>query len=229
MEDYLGLWRNKTTRRFMGHFLRGTWRGGRIVIQPKVTYWPDIKELGSNVYMQGYWQSELFFENVASELRLALRFREEPTGLNAEFASRIQSSNSVGIHVRRGDYLSNAKNQKLYAVCSPNYYLNAIDEILLRKPDAKFFVFSDEPTWARQLLANRAVKFELVEHNRGKDSYNDLRLMSLCRNIIIANSTFSWWAAWLQDRSDKIIIAPKRWYIPLGMDIDIIPQRWTRM
>lgn len=229
MRDCLGLLRGKIARRVIGRFLRGTSRDGRLVIQPTVTYWPGILDVGPDAYLQGYWQSERFFESVAAELRHALRFREAPTGLNADFAARIQSCNSVGVHIRRGDYLSNEKNRDLYAVCNSQYYLEAVDQVLRQQPDARFFIFSDDPDWARELLVHRAVIFEVVEHNRGADSYNDLRLMSLCKHMIIANSTFSWWAAWLQERDDKIIIAPRNWLRPPGLDVDIIPQRWLRL
>ena len=229
MRECLGICRGKMTRRVMGRFMAGTWLGGRVVLQPTVSYWSGFQDIGPNAYLQGYWQSEKFFDNVVSELRASLSFLKQPDGINSEFATRILSCNSVGVHVRRGDYLSNTKNKDLYAECTPNYYLNAIDMVLRLNSDAHFFVFSDDPAWARQLLAHRAKFVTVVDHNRGADSYNDLRLMSLCRHNIIANSTFSWWAAWLQERPYKLVIAPKLWLREPGLDIDIVPKRWIRL
>lgn len=229
MKDCLGLFRSKFARRLVGNFSRGRCCSGRMVVQPSVTYWSGVLDIGPNAYLHGYWQSERFFDNVATELREALCFRLDPDRSNAEFAARILSCNSVGVHVRRGDYLTNAKNRDIYAVCSPKYYLDALDRVLQLQPNSHFFVFSDDPNWARQLLAERGVNYEVVDHNRGADSYNDLRLMSLCKHIIIANSTFSWWAAWLQERTDKIIIAPKHWLRRPDLDADIVPSRWMRI
>ena len=96
-------------------------------------------------------------------------------------------------------------------------------------PDARFFLFSDEPDWARELFKDRLGIIEVIDHNRGAESYNDLRLMSRCKHNILANSTFSWWAAWLRDGPEKLVIAPQRWLIPAGLDADMIPSRWTRI
>ncbi len=229
MQTCLGPLRSKVVRRLLGHFMRGSLRQGCVVFQPTVTYWPGIRELGGNAYLQGYWQSERFFDDAAGEVRAALMFRSSPSAVNARWIERIEGCNSVGMHVRRGDYARSSKNRKLYAVCSPAYYREAMDHVLQHHRDARFFVFSDEPHWALQLFSDRPGIVEIVDHNRGAESYNDMRLMSRCRHNIIANSTFSWWAAWLGERPRKIIIAPRRWLRPPGLDADMIPNRWTRV
>jgi hypothetical protein len=229
MRDCLGPFRSKRARRLIARFLPGVWYEGHLVVQPTIRYWPGILDVGPNAYLHGYWQSERFFDAVVTELRSALSFRFPLEGENAKFAMRMQSCNSVAVHVRRGDYLSNPKNKALFADCSPKYYLDAVKLVLDSQPDAHFFIFSDDPAWAKELLVPLTANIEVIEHNRGADSYNDLRLMSLSRHIIIGNSTFSWWGAWLQEREDKIIIAPKRWLRSPRLDIDIIPQRWIRI
>jgi hypothetical protein len=229
MQKCLGPLRSKVVRRLLGHFMRGTLRQGRVVFQPTVTYWPGIRELGATAYLQGYWQSECYFADAAVEVRAALLFRSGPSAVNARWIERIEGCNSVSMHVRRGDYIRSSKSRKLYAECSPDYYREAMDYMLQHHRDARFFVFSDEPEWALQLFADRSDIVEIVDHNRGAESYNDMRLMSRCRHNIIANSTFSWWAAWLGERPGKMIIAPRRWLRPPGLDADMIPNRWTRV
>ena len=229
MRECLGPWRSKAARRLLGRFVRGTLHGGRVVLQPTVTYWPGIREIGPSAYLQGYWQSERFFEDAVAEVRNALVFRSAPSEVNARWIERIEACTSVGMHVRRGDYVSNARNSKIYAICPPAYYRAAVDHVLQRHRDARFFIFSDEPEWARQLFADQSGIMEVVDHNRGSESYNDLRLMSRCRHNIIANSTFSWWAAWLLERPGKLIVAPQRWLRSPGLDADMIPARWTRI
>ena len=229
MRVCLGPWRSKQARRLLGRFRPGTLREGSVVVQPTVTYWPGIREVGPMTYLQGYWQSERFFDDAVEEVRTALHFRSPPSEANVHWIRRIESCNSVGLHVRRGDYITNGKNRSIYAVCPPEYYRGAVDHVLQRHPDARFFIFSDEPGWARQLFDDQSGIMEVVDHNRGSESYNDLRLMSRCRHNIIANSTFSWWAAWLLERPGKLIVAPQRWLRSPGLDADMIPARWTRI
>lgn len=230
LQHCLGPWRSRFMRRALGRFVPGTLRQGRAVFQPQFTYWPGIRELGAgDTYLHGYWQSERFFDDAAASIRSALVFRSPPAEENACWLDRIESCNSVGVHVRRGDFTSNARNRKLYAVCTPAYYRSALDWMLQHHPDARFFLFSDEPDWARELFKDRLGIIEVIDHNRGAESYNDLRLMSRCKHNILANSTFSWWAAWLRDGPEKLVIAPQRWLIPAGLDADMIPSRWTRI
>jgi hypothetical protein len=223
-----GTWRGGRARRMLGRFVTGTWRGGRAVFQPTVPYWSGFQNLGADVYLQGYWQSERYFAEVANELRSLLRFREPPSAVNARWIERIEGCVSVGVHVRRDDYAS-ARNRRIYAQCTPAYYRAAMDLVLGREPTARFFAFSDDPAWTRELFADRAAIVEVLDHNRGAESYNDLRLMAQCRHNIMANSTFSWWAGWLGERPDKTVIAPERWLLPPGWDVDMVPSRWVRL
>jgi hypothetical protein len=228
MKICLGPWRSRRARRMLGRFLRGTCRGGRVVFQPTVPYWPGFQNLSADVYLQGYWQSERYFVEVADELRSQLRFREPPSEVNARWIERIQGCVSVGMHVRRGDFTS-AKNSRLYAQCTAAYYRAAMDHVLCREPSARFFAFSDDPALTRELFADRAAIVEVLDHNRGAESYNDLRLMAHCKLCIMANSSFSWWAGWLGERPGKTVIAPERWLLPPGWDVDMVPSRWVRL
>ena len=202
--------------------------GGHALFEPSPTYWQGWEQAGADAYLHGYWQSERYFSAAASELRAALRFRAPPSTENAEWIERIQGCAAVAMHVRRGDY-STAKNSGIYAQCTPDYYRAAMSQILIAEPRAEFFVFSDEPAWAQQMLDRPGLKLQVVEHNRGPESYNDMRLMSCCSHFIIANSTFSWWGAWLGEKPGSKVIGPQAWFNAPGTSIDMLPARWARV
>jgi hypothetical protein len=117
----------------------------------------------------------------------------------------------------------------MHGTCTPDYYFKAIDFLRQRLPEARFFVFSDDPQWVVEVLASRYPSLVLVDHNRAQDSYNDMRLMSLCRHHIIANSTFSWWGAWLNPDPGKIVIAPCNWFANGTDSTDLIPDTYIRL
>ena len=141
----------------------------------------------------------------------------------------IQSSDAVAIHVRRGDYISNQNTTEFHGICSLDYYHKAIDEIISKVNDPHFFVFSDDPEWTQENLKIDAPT-TYVAHNSSDKNYEDLRLMSLCNHFIIANSSFSWWGAWLSRNESKIVIAPSRWFQDIKYnDSDRLPEEWKRI
>jgi Glycosyl transferase family 11 len=200
------------------------------IAEPHFHYWPGLRSrLTASAYLQGYWQSERYFAHHADTLRNDLRFRDPPLGLNAELAARIEGSESVSLHVRRGDYASNPKTQALHGCLPLRYYEDALRHVLERIPNATIFAFSDDPQWVAASLLPRHHGLVIVDHNRGADSYNDMRLMSLCRHHIIANSSFSWWGAWLVGRRDKIVVAPDRWFANGPETTGLLPPSWVRL
>jgi len=177
-------------------------------------------------YLHGYWQSQRFFSNQAEQIRADLSFCGELHGANLGIAHAITQCTSISVHVRRGDYVNNAKTSAMHGACSLEYYHNAIGMLLKRCPGARLFAFSDDPVWVSQMLKPYFPGMVLVDHNKGKDSYKDMWLMSLCHHHIIANSSFSWWAAWLTPCRDKIVIAPRRWFANGADSQDLIPDSW---
>jgi Glycosyl transferase family 11 len=176
------------------------------------------------LYLVGYWHTHIMVEEVADELRSELALKEPAQGKNLEVLEQInQCGNPVSLHVRRGDCTVAATAR----VALPfEYYSNAISTFKERLVDPTFFVFSDDIPFVKEYLPqNIATVF--VEHNDDFSAHEDMRLMSSCHHHIIANSTFSWWGAWLSPRSDKMVIAPKHWdltedsYYP-----DLLPQTW---
>jgi hypothetical protein len=187
----------------------------------------DFFRLDGDVYLDGYWQSEKYFAGITPVLKERFKPRMPLQGKNLETARRIVNSNSISIHVRRGDYITNQTNQGIYSACSADYYNGALSYISQRASDPALFVFSDDISWAKQHLA-LPIEPYCVDFNDEANCHLDMHLMSLCKHSIIANSSFSWWGAWLGSYEGKIVVAPKRWFSDSSFDTkDLIPERWT--
>ncbi len=181
--------------------------------QPKIFDWDDI-------YLEGYWQSEKYFRDVGNLLKKEFslesvrRNRDNGYGLSEEaerYLNRIEQGESVSIHVRRGDYLL-PQNQDLFGnICTDMYYENAVKKMMESRPDCMFYLFTNDNQWAAERLRERKdFPIVLVELPGNRD-YETLMLMSRCRHNILANSSFSWWASYLNDNPDKQVIAPAEW------------------
>lgn len=181
---------------------------------------------GDDSYLHGYWQSERYFAPIADQLRDELVIQTAPSADNARMAERIQASPSVSLHVRRGDYLQIAAHQ----VCGEAYYQRAIVELAETAGiEPEVFVFSNDPDWARDHLP-LPFKKTVVDLNGAETDYEDLRLMSLCQHNVIANSSFSWWGAWLNANPGKVVAAPSRWFgVPDLSNPDIWPEGWLKI
>lgn len=187
---------------------------------------PALLDSPDQSYLVGYWQSEKYFSNISGILRNELSFKKQPTAKNLAIANKMATENAVFLHIRRGDYVSHPDVAKLNGTCDQAYYEHAL-AIVADKVDAPvLYVFSDEPEWVRQ---NMRFPFPatVIDHNGQDEAHEDLRLMSLCKHAIIANSTFSWWGAWLIDSQDKVVVAPRKWFADPDIDTsDVIPDRW---
>jgi len=184
---------------------------------------------GGNLVLQGYWQSENYFAAAADRVRAVFRFRDPPDESNAACLNRIAGGPAVAVHVRRGDYASVPEVTAIYGLCGPDYYRAAADHLQRVAPEARYFVFSDDPDWAEQNLQWPGPS-EVVRHNVGKRDADDLRLMAACDHFVIANSSFSWWGAWLAGKPGKVVIAPKRWFAGAGhAEADRVPPEWVRL
>ncbi|HEY0030058.1 MAG TPA: alpha-1,2-fucosyltransferase [Bacteroidia bacterium] len=197
--------------------------------EPGFRFFKSALTAPNNSYLDGYWQSEEYFKDIRSQLLNELTLNSAASAKTIETSSRIKATNAVSIHVRRGDYISIAQNQSVYETCNETYYLNAMRRITLTVKDPVFYVFSDEPDWFRQNVKTQYA-VEYITHNLGADSYQDLYLMSICQHNIIANSSFSWWGAWLNASPGKIVIAPRKWFKGTGKDTsDLIPKQWIQL
>lgn len=158
--------------------------------------------------LYGYFQNENYFKDISHQLRLDFAFKKALEGKNAEIQNTIDSHNSISLHIRRGDYLNSNSNLKVLDI---SYYQKAIQFISNKIENPCFFIFSDDINWVKE---NLDLKFNhiFVDWNTNQDSYIDMQLMSLCKHNIIANSSFSWWGAWLNNNPNKFVIAPSTWY-----------------
>lgn len=190
---------------------------------------PHILAVPSPVYLHGYWQSERYFDSIPEVIRTDFQVRAPLTGRNREVAQGIAASESVSLHVRRGDYVSDPRTLASLGLCSLGYYAAAVSLLVERLARPRFFVFSDDPTWAAANLELPG-RPTFVDHNDAGTDYEDLRLMSLCRHHVIANSSFSWWGAWLNPSPEKIVVAPRQWRADAPQACpDICPPRWVRL
>ncbi len=197
------------------------------VIPECVLYYPDVLEcLSKNEYFDRQCQSYMYYDNCREELYHAFEFdRSILSNQTIEMEKKIVSSNSVSIHVRRGDYLQK-ENVGLGSVCDESYYYRAIDFMKSKVDNPHFFIFSDDKDWVKSNM--RMPNTTIVDHNYGRNSWQDMYLMSKCCNNILANSSFSWWAAYLNRHHNKIVVTPKRWWADFDRD-DVVPAEWNRL
>lgn len=172
----------------------------------------------------GYWQSEKYFKSVADNVRQMFRFRKELMNERTlQLAETLRKGEFVSVHVRRGDYLPLAD---YHGLCSETYYHSTMRLVSEKVANAVFVFFSDDMDWVKNNLNENKENVIYVDWNEGKESWQDMYLMSQCKHHIVANSSFSWWGAWLNNNPDKIVIAPQKWfnYCP---NYDILPPDWT--
>ncbi len=181
-----------------------------------------------HVYLTGYWQNNAIFEEYKNLLYNDLILKHPLSVTNQDHLKSINATNSVAIHVRRGDYISNPKSHKVHASCSNNYYYDSIDYIKNKLTNLHYFIFSDDMTWVKN---NLDFSTNTTFINNNEPEYEHLFLMSQCKHQITANSTFSWWAAWLNTNNAKIIITPKHWYIDKHLNETVIriPNEWIKV
>jgi hypothetical protein len=191
---------------------------------------PTVLERRGKLYLRGYWQSEKYFLDQADCIRQELTFKHSAEGRNAEMLQQICSAASIGLHIRRGDYVNSPRVNKVHGTCSLQYYRAGVEKILNQtQAPATVFVFSDDPAWIKQNLRIDCAKV-YVDINDGSAAHEDLRLLSACQHQVISNSTFSWWAAWLNRYPDKQIVAPARWFAdPAKCSDDLVPASWHRI
>ncbi len=200
-----------------------------IIKQKNLLFNPVILNSSNNTYLDGYWQCEKYFINIRSRLLKEFKLKMKPDYNNKELLKIINHCNSVAIHIRRGDYVANPHTNQVHGLCSMDYYKKAIDYINKNVKNPIYYVFSDDPEWCRINLIFRN-QYEVVDINTSNQASEDLKLMSSCKHFIIANSSFSWWGAWLSKNKNKIVIAPKRWFNKEEANInDIVPEKWIRI
>lgn len=189
----------------------------------------DKIKYNKNYYFDGYWQNPKYFQDIRNIILKNIKFHEFQNARDLNWQNQICGSESVAIHIRRGDYVNDPKTNQYFETCSLEYYQKASEHILSKYPKANFFLFTDDPDFVEAnfgFLANAT-----LVSDSGRSDIDELNLMHLCKHFIIANSSFSWWGAWLSQNPGKIVIAPQKWYrnAETNKKCKIVPENWVRL
>lgn len=186
-----------------------------------------VFEYEGDIYLDGYWQCDKYFKNIEEKIKSVFILKNDISKSAKEHLKNIQATNSVSVHIRRGDYVDNQKVCRSHGVAPATYYKDAVYTMIRNKGECSFFIFSDDIEWCKD-------KFDFIERkffiDDTQSEYDDLELMRSCKHNIIANSTFSWWAAWLNKNNHKQVIAPKVWFLkPEWRDKNIACDNWIKI
>ena len=185
--------------------------------EPHFAYWPAFSRITQPAMLVGYWQSEKYFENFQNEILHDFTFPALPKKAEQLSKEIAKTPESVSVHIRRGDYISNPQAQAFHGNLQHDYYNKALQTIKYSCGNTKLFIFSDDPQWARQNFDCCGHDAVIVDLNFPTAPHHDMHLMSLCKHHIIANSSFSWWGAWLGNNRG-LTIAPKKWFAQKAFD-----------
>lgn len=186
----------------------------------------NFNKLDNNLYLDGFWQSELYFKDIRIVLLKDFQF-ENINNENKKILDKIMSTNSISVHIRRGDYVNNKIINNYHGTCTLAYYEKSIKYFKERVIEPTFYFFSDDINWAKEAFGIQK-NYVYIDINNNVNNQLDMFLMSNCIYNIIANSSFSWWAAWLNQNSQKITLAPKKWF-EQNEPSNIIPENWIRI
>ena len=199
----------------------------KIYREPFFHYDVNFFEARSNVFLKGLWQSEKYFDKYKNDIRRIFKFKDENITSFKDVIEKMSQQNSIALHIRRGDYLAKVSLHVL-GLMSIEYYKKAIELLSSKVNDPVFYIFSDDIGWAKENLKIDNAVF--VSGSITKHHIGDLYLMSRCKHHIIANSSFSWWGAWLNNNPEKIVITPKKWFNKGPKDTqDLIPDEWIKI
>ncbi|MDA9611410.1 alpha-1,2-fucosyltransferase [Gammaproteobacteria bacterium] len=229
MYNFLGFRGNPLVRKILSKNITSILRPDNWFQEESIRYYSSFENISESVYLHGYWQSEKYFMNYENDIRAIFTFNEDLSKKDNEIINQMRSGPSVSIHIRRGDY-TNQKNKNIFNNLEENYYMDALKKIYESHSRCKIFIFTDDPVWAKENIKKKLYNSEVISHNTGPNSYKDMMLMSNADHNIIANSSFSWWGAWLNQNPKKIVIAPKIWFIDdFNKSKDLIPQSWYQI
>ena len=200
------------------------------VIEKDHIYDNTIIDSKNNSYLNGYWQSEKYFSSIREVLLKDFTPKNPINQLNASYYLKCFQKNTVSIHIRRGDYVNIESNLTYHGVCSLDYYYEAISYLQnLINGELKLIVFTDDLNWVNDNFKPTCT-FESITGNNNENSFYDMYLMSKCHHNIVANSSFSWWGAWLNNNPDKKVIAPKIWFATNEINSNqVVPESWIRL
>jgi hypothetical protein len=232
--DSYASWAGRVRRRIDRWRNRGRPLERRYYVEEEVpqVFQPELLacRVRQRMFFAGYWQHEEYFRDMSATVRRDLTLKAAPDPRSVELAAKIRAVNAVCLHVRRLYALPNEANARPRAedeklLVDPTYYQRALELVVGSVPNPHIFVFADYPDWAREHIRT-PWPLEFVTHNGAERDYEDFWLMSQCRHFVIANSTFSWWAAWLAESAGKVVVAPR---MALGRMLQSVPREWQSL
>lgn len=202
----------------------------KYVQEQRFDFDPSILVMGNDVYLNGYWQTEKYFKNIEEIIRREFTLKNHLSQYSKNVEGKILKTNAISLHVRRGNLVTNPVYNSFHGLCSLEYYQNAIAYMTKRILSPHFFIFSDDYEWIVENF--KSLQYPVTYIKNGDDkNFEDLILMSRCKHHIIANSSFSWWGAWLNPGQNKIVITPKKWFTnaPKNNTKDLLPDTWISL
>ena len=187
----------------------------------------NFLNLKGDICIDGFWQSEKYFKNISELIKKEFSLKEKISIESKKIIPKIKSQNSVSCHIRRSDYVTNPKTNSFHGTCTVEWYIKSINYIYENVKNPKFYIFSDDINWTKNNFP-KDKNFKFMSNSTCQKDFEDLYLMSKCKHNIIANSSFSWWSAWLNKNKDKIVIAPESWFKAKIDTSDLIPKKWIR-
>jgi len=205
------------------------WKNRNVFKEKSLLYDENFFIPKDGVIIEGYFQSEKYFMDIRQLLLEQFTLKKSLSTYGEEIAKLIRENNSCSVHIRRGDYVQNESTQAIHGSCDLDYYARAIAYMETGHKNIKYYIFSDDVTWVKEHLPINNAHY--IESEKERIPHEDIYLMSLCQHNIIANSSFSWWGAWLNQYVNKQVIAPKRWFLDEVMyqqSQDIVPVDWMK-
>ncbi len=193
----------------------------------KKIFYRNVLKIKHSAYLKGFWQSEKYFADFKDDIFSLFEFKDKNFIVNQDLLEDIKNSNAVSINLRLGDYINNNENKRIHFVCKKDYYSNALKYISQKVDNPKYFVFSDDIDGSKEFLPQG---YDFVYANTA-NWQEDMYFMTQAKHNIVANSSFSWWAAWLNKNLDKIVLAPDKWYTKAAKinDKDVVPESWVKI
>lgn len=224
--ELLGWQRNLNVQRIVSKSMASIFRRRSFVLEEDFNYCPDFEMINRSCYLSGYWQSWRYFKDYEKVIRSDFTFLKHSDPIFEKTKNLILNNESISLHVRRGDYVENSKAQSKHGSSTLAYYNMAVKNIAEGLSEPVFFIFSDDPDWA---FDNIKIKYpcHYINDNSASGSFKDMQLMSLCQHHVIANSTFSWWGAWLNKSPHSKVIAPMKWFANSQKVPDLFPDGWV--
>ena len=203
----------------------------KVVKEKSLLFDDKLVSIEDNNYIEGYFQNEKYFLSIRDELIANFTIKCDVSKYTQQISKQILAENiSASLHIRRGDYISNTDTNNVHGTCDLEYYKRAMSMMNGKYKEIRYFIFSDDITWVKENLEVENAVY--IDSKEKRIPHEDIYLMSLCSHNIIANSSFSWWGAWLNQNDDKTVIAPKRWFsdeIMFNQSNDIVPTKWIKI